>query len=368
MRVLVDVGHPAHVHLYARMLRLLEAEGHDYLVTARAKEVTVDLLKAKGLRHEVLQGKPRRGARVWGEWARRSGAVYRRARQYRPDILLGNLNPAIAHAGFLLRRPTINFLDHEPHIVRFPIGNWVTIPFTDTLVVPSAVRHDYGRKAIVVPSYKELAYLHPDHWSPDPGVQAWTRERTGGGRFALVRFVSWSAHHDVGKAGLSTEEKERLVHELARTMPTWISSEGPLPASLEPMRLPLPPESIHTVLHEAALFVGDSQTMATEAAVLGTPGVRSNQFVGPRDMGNFIELEERYGLLSNRRSFDDAMAEVRRLVADPTSKATARAARGRLLQDKIDLSAFLAWLVAGYPETARLARADPALATRRPPA
>lgn len=363
MRVLVDVGHPAHVHLYARLLQTLEREGHDYLVTARAKEVTVDLLRAKGLRHEVLQGTPKRGARVWGEWAARSAAVYRRAKRFRPDLLMGNLNPAVAHAGFLLRRPSINFLDHEPHIMALPIGNWVTIPFTSTLVVPSAVRHDYGRKAVVVPSYKELAYLHPAHWSPDPAIQRWLRESSGG-RFALVRFVSWTAHHDVGKGGLSNEEKVQLVDELRDSMPVWISAEGALPPSLEPYRLPLPPDAIHTVLHEAALFVGDSQTMATEAAVLGTPGVRSNHFVGPKDMGNFIELEERYGLLSNRRSFEDAMKEVRRLAADRSSKSEAAAARRRLLAEKIDLSAFLAWMVTDYPARAQQAKDDPTVFRR----
>lgn len=359
MRVLVDVGHPAHVHLYARLLTTLEAEGHDYLVTARDKEVTLELLRAKGLRHEVLGGKPKRGSRVWGEWVTRSGLVYRKAKEYRPDLLLGNLNPAIAHASFLLRKPSINFLDHEPHIVKLPIGNWVTIPFTDTLVVPSAVRHDYGRKAVVVPSYKELAYLHPDHWSPDPKVQAWLRE-TSGSRFALVRFVSWSAHHDSGDGGLTLDEKTQLVAEIARQMPVWVSSEEPLPAHLSKYKLPLPAQDIHTVLHEASLFVGDSQTMATEAAVLGTPGVRSNHFVGPKDMGNFIELEARYGLLSNRRSFAEALAEVRRLIADPQAKAKAQAARQRLLADKVDLTAFLAWLVKGYPDTVRQAQSDPA--------
>jgi predicted glycosyltransferase len=39
--------------------------------------------------------------------------------------------------------------------------------------------------------------------------------------------------------------------------------------------------------------------MTTEAAVLGTPAIRCNSFVGKRDMGNFIELEKKYGLIFN---------------------------------------------------------------------
>lgn len=359
MRILVDVGHPAHVHLYALTLQRLEQEGHEYLVTARDKEVTLDLLRAKGLRHEAIGGKPKRGAKVWSEWVGRSAKVYQAARRFRPDILLGNLNPAVAHAAFLLRKPSINFLDHEPHIMRVPVGNWVTIPFTSTLVVPSAVRHDYGRKAVVVPSYKELAYLHPNHWSPDPKVAAWLKAQAGG-PFALFRFVSWTAHHDVGKQGLSPQEKVRLVEDVAARMRVWISAEGDLPPALEQYRLPLPPEDIHTVLHEASLFVGDSQTMATEAAVLGTPGVRSNHFVGPKDMGNFIELEERYGLLANRRDFAAARQAVEALVSDPGAKARAQEARKRLLSEKMDLAAFFTWFIPNYPASREQCRTDPA--------
>jgi len=74
----------------------------------------------------------------------------------------------------------------------------------------------------------------------------------------------------------------------------------------------LPVEAIHDLLAFADCYVGDSQTMATEAALLGTPAVRTSAFVGDDDMSNFRELETEYGLL---QSFADEDAAIDRAVA-----------------------------------------------------
>ena len=42
------------------------------------------------------------------------------------------------------------------------------------------------------------------------------------------------------------------------------------------------------------MVVADTQTIVTEAAVLGTPAIRYNSFAGENDMGNFVELEQKY--------------------------------------------------------------------------
>lgn len=40
MKVLVDIGHPAHVHLFKNMIWERERKGHEILITAREKEIT----------------------------------------------------------------------------------------------------------------------------------------------------------------------------------------------------------------------------------------------------------------------------------------------------------------------------------------
>jgi hypothetical protein len=39
MKILIDIGHPAHVHFFKNAIRELEGRGHEVKVTARDKEV-----------------------------------------------------------------------------------------------------------------------------------------------------------------------------------------------------------------------------------------------------------------------------------------------------------------------------------------
>ena len=60
-----------------------------------------------------------------------------------------------------------------------------------------------------------------------------------------------------------------------------------------------PPELMHDALAYASLIVGDSQTMAAEAAVLGTPSLRVSSWKGRLDY--LEELESKYGLTESFR-------------------------------------------------------------------
>ncbi|MFC7231061.1 hypothetical protein ACFQMM_05875 [Saliphagus sp. GCM10025308] len=117
---------------------------------------------------------------------------------------------------------------------------------------------------------------------------------------------------------------------------------------------------IHDLLYYADLYVGDSQTMATEAAILGTPAIRSNSFVGDGDMSNFVELESTYGLLSSLSDERETLALARDLSTDPDAKARWRQKRRRLLDDKIDVTAYLLDTIL---ETAGEPRRKPGLET-----
>lgn len=51
MRIVVDIGHPADVHLFKNVIQILKANGHDVLVTARNKEITLDLMYKLGIKY-----------------------------------------------------------------------------------------------------------------------------------------------------------------------------------------------------------------------------------------------------------------------------------------------------------------------------
>ena len=51
MKILIDIGHPGHVHLFRPMAQELSAKGHDILFTCRQKEFEIELLKAAGFKY-----------------------------------------------------------------------------------------------------------------------------------------------------------------------------------------------------------------------------------------------------------------------------------------------------------------------------
>ncbi len=62
MRVLIDIGHPAHVHFFRRPAALLRERGYEVIVTSRHKDMAIDLLDAFGIPHVPLSVMGKGGA------------------------------------------------------------------------------------------------------------------------------------------------------------------------------------------------------------------------------------------------------------------------------------------------------------------
>jgi len=337
---MIDMGHPAHVHLFKNFIWEMQRRGHQIKVTARDKDVTRQLLDAYAIPYiPVGRSCLHKRSGLFREWAARDIQVYLEARRFKPDCLMGVLNPAVAHSSWLLGRRSVIFTDSEPESIGFPIADLLTLPFASTIISPTSVRHDYGKKGIRVNSYKELAYLHPNNFFPEKSILG--DLHLSPGEYVILRFIGWQAYHDHGKMGLSLEAKRKLIECLEGTSKVLISSELPLPEDLECYRLNITPDKLHHLLFYAKMLVCDSQTMATEAAILGTPAIRCNSFVGPGDMGNFLELEKKYNLLFNYRTEEKAVEKAIEIAQSTDIKAVWREKRMRCLKDKIDLSKFM---------------------------
>jgi predicted glycosyltransferase len=114
------------------------------------------------------------------------------------------------------------------------------------------------------------------------------------GKYYILRFASLNAHHDKGRKGINDALAVKLIEILSPSGQVFITSERPFSSELEPYRLPVHPADMHHVMAHASMYIGDSQTMAAEAAVLGVPSIRFNDFVG--ELSYLEELEHKYGL------------------------------------------------------------------------
>jgi len=334
VRILVSIHHPAQAHFFRYVVPELEARGHEVRVRVRDKEVASELLEAFDIDHRVLARKGDGLAALAASQLRYEALLLREARRFQPDVMASTGGVEIGHVAPLAGTRSVAFNDTEGSP-----SHYVSLPLVDLICTPRAHDRDFGERHVRYDGYQELAYLHPDRFQPSAD-----RLREAGvdpeEPYYVLRFVAWQAHHDVGKQGLSLAAKRELIEKLSARGQVYITSEAELPPEFEGYRNPVPPELAHDLLAFAQLYVGDSQTMTTEAALLGTPAVRSNSFVGEGDLSNFRELEERYELLYNRADDREALALVEELLADPTTEQTWERRRQRLLAEKIDVTAF----------------------------
>ncbi|MEM6621891.1 MAG: hypothetical protein AAF674_06645 [Pseudomonadota bacterium] len=336
MRLLIDVLHPAHVHFFRHFIEEMTARGHQCWILSREKDVATDLLDAFNLPHQVIS-QQRPG--LWmlaRELLQRVSSTRRAIQEFQPDLILGLMGPSIALAGRLTRRRTIVFYDNETtHRL-----NWIVCRLVDAWISPRAYRHDYGSKHLRYAGYHELAYLHPARFTVDPS-RLTAHGLDPAKPFSLLRFVAWESIHDGGETGLGLSGKRRAIELLGRMGDVYISSEHPLPAAFEAYRLNLPVEQIHHALAAATVVVGESSTMASEAACLGTHAV----FVSKSGRGVNDEQQARYGLVRNFNggSVPDALGYLEGLVTrNPDAiKAEAQAQRDHMLTEVVDVTAYL---------------------------
>lgn len=341
LRVLFDVGHPAQVHLFRNAIAELRARGHETFVTSREKEVTTDLLDAYDIAHRPLST---RGDSVPGlawELLVREWRLLGVARAFQPDVIVARLGPGPAHVSALVgcRYVAVSDTRVGSRAIR-ALYRGATLPFVDTVCAPADFDLSVPDERRRTLDFQELAYLHPDRFDPDPAV---LREHgiDPEAPFSVVRVAGWDAYHDVGHAGISPATLRALVDRLTDHGAVYVSAEGDLPPDLAAYRLPTDPEDVHHVLAYADCYVGDSGTMSTEAAMLGTPAIRTNTMVGDDDENVFRALEERYGLM---RSFSDeeaALSAVDDLLDSGIDRVDWAARRDRLVAEQPDVTAHI---------------------------
>lgn len=343
MRILIDVKHPAHVHFFRNFIKIMEKKGHKILVTARDKEMTIELLKKYKIKYIKLTSMGRGKTALARELPVRLYRFYKVAKKFKPDILLGLMGIIIAPVGRLLGIPSLVFYDTE----NARLTNSIAYAFCTKFITPTCYKKKLGEKNVRYRGYHELTYLHPNYFKPDPKVlkEAGLRE---GETFSIVRFVSWGASHDFGQKGITAQNKVKAVRELVKYGKVLVVSEGELPKELEVYRNKVEPSKIHDLMYYATLLYGESATMASEAAVLGTNAI----YLDNDGRGYTDEEENDFELVYNfSGSEGDQIKSIEKaveLISDKTSKKKARAKRKKLLKDKIDVTQFVVNQVSNF--------------------
>jgi len=351
LKIVVFAITPAQVHTFRNIVRTLENKEHQVKLIVRDHADVLPLLNTYGIKYSLC-GKARKSRYTkYLEAVPQVLKAYRIARRFDPDVLLGG--SLAAFIGFFLRKPCFVLGDTDVKTIQnlFVTRN----PFVKIIITPALFNLDLGKKHFRCNMYKELAYLHPNYYKPDPSIY----DLLGIGKddkYVILRFNAFDSAHDTGRHGFSFSEKLELVEQLRKYAYIFISYQSELPKELEPYKLPIPPHRIHDALYYAQLLVCDTGTMATEAAVLGTPAVNYSSFAAY--LGNFIELERKYNLIYSFRQFEPAIKKAAELLQQPDLKEQWAKKRQRVLADKVDITQLVVWAIENYPQSLSKVKED----------
>lgn len=359
MNVLIQLSHPAHFHLYKNVAKNLMDDGHKVFIMIKTKDILEDLLKQSGLPYYNILKEAHRKNKFGFLWDMlvRDWRMLRFVKKNKIDLLTGS-TVEVAQVGWLTGKARVNTGEDDMRIV--PLFQKIAGPFIQTMLSPvSCDNWKLEPKSIKYAGYHKLAYLHPNQFRPEKSVveKYFSTERP----YFVLRFAKLKAYHDIESDahGINTEIAQRLIDMLLPHGDVYITAERELEPQFEKYRLHIDPLDIHHVLAFAKLYIGDSQSMAVEAAMLGTPSLRFNDFAGR--IGVLEELEHTYKLTcaispSEPQRLYDKVAE---LLAMPDMGDAFQQRRLKMLSEKIDVTAFFTWFIENYPESRKTMRENP---------
>jgi uncharacterized protein len=348
MRLLIDIGHPGHVHYFRNLYFNLKDHGHKILIVARDKEVSFRLLDHYQIPF-ISRGKGsksffRRLIYLWDA----SFLIFRQGWKFRPDIIISFASPYASIASFFLRCRNIVLDDTE--VGRFE--RYIYKPLANIIITPSAFKEVLGKKQFRFNGFMELSYLLPAYFNPNPEILEYLGIGPGE-RFIIVRFVSWEARHDEGQTGLSIMQKHEIISLCQQYAKVFISSEGSLPETLEEYRLKINPHQLHDALSFASIYIGEGATTATEACILGTPSVYINSI-----NAGTLEEEEKFGILFNFRNYDGVIDKISQLLKE-NNKDYYKSLAKKMIDGRTDLTALLIWLIEGSGKNLKILKQEP---------
>lgn len=354
MNILIDIAHPAHVHLTRNTYFELTAKGHQVIVTVKDIPSAIKLLELYHIPYIYLGGKSDSLIGKAFLQLKFNLILWIIVIKYKIEIGFGS-SLTIAQLSKFTRIKSI-ILDDDDDDVE-PLFVKYAHSVADVILSPAcAIRKT--PKMIGYSGYHELAYLHPKRFSPDLSVLTEIGLNPNETYF-ILRFNAFKAHHDVGVQGLSIENKRRLIELLEKKGKVFITTERNIDEEFKKYQLLLSPEKVHSLMYYATMLVGDSQTMTSEAAVLGTPAIRCNTFVGRI---SYLEEEEHsynltYGFLPD--DSDAMFQKMQELLEMPDLKEVFQERRKKMLADKIDVTTFFVWFIENYPESAKIMKENP---------
>ncbi len=356
MNIAFYLAHPSQYYVFKQSILKLQNTGHKIHVFIKTKDILEDILIKDQINYvNVSPQKKKHG--FFGlliSVLQRNMSLFKHFKKKQFDLLVTAASES-CQVSYLKGIPSIVLNDDDASVIKkSALFGW---PFSSFIFAPESCNMGYwSKKTFFYKGYQKLFYLHPNYFNPDWEIvkKYVTNEKP----FFIIRSVSLTAHHDKNIRGLSNELVEKLIKKLSNHGNIYIFSERKLPETLENYKLKINPLHMHHLLYYAKMIIGDSQSMAHEAAVMGTISIRYNDFVG--QIGVLEELEHKYGLTfgitpDQPENLLSKAEEIANLNEDKTFRDKAIS----MINEMIDPTAFFVWFIENYPESKKIMKENP---------
>ena len=357
MKLMFYLGHPAHFHLFKNVIGHYSRGNGQVYIYSKKKDILDSLLSESGVDYEnILPEGRKNGLLSIGKGLfKRDALLYKYAKSIKPDLIIGT-SSEIAHISRFTGIPSLVFNDDDISVV--PYFSFIGCPFARVIICPESCKMGIWKyKTIHYSGYQKLAYLHPDVFKPNS--ENVKNIVTNNRPYCIIRLVELKAHHDSGIKGLSDMLVKSIINQLSDKYDVYISSERELPDSFKDYQLNLDPLNIHDAIAYSSLFIGDSQSMVHEAAVLGVPNIRFNDFSSR--IGVLEELEHKYGLTYGIKTSEPEklLGKIEYFINNNDLQNEWHKKRDRMLSDVINLNKMMMWIIDEYPNSIEILKENP---------
>lgn len=274
MRIWFDISNSPHVNMFYDLIKELESEGHEIIITSRPLANTVALLDQKGLKHTIIGQHYGKNIikKILG-YPIRVLQLYQFLKSKKVDIAVSQSSFHSPLVAKLLSVPSIYTNDNE-----YALGNKPSFFFATRILIPENMSLDsilgWGvpfKKIRRYPGIKEGIYL----WKKKEKVYELRDKNLTSKVHIFIRPEPQTAQYYSGKEYFLDDliialQKKYSITVLIRNADQYAHYTQ---ANFANINVPAKPMSFEEVASKCGLFIGAGGSMTREIALLGIPTI-----------------------------------------------------------------------------------------------
>ncbi len=358
MKILFVLYHPVDPYIvFESARRIEESGGETFFLIVEKEDIIKKIVDAHSFKNKVIgRGKNSFLGKTLNIFNIFYG-INRQIRKFKPNLIFSGTAPYTSFACKFNQIPLICWEDTETATFNWKYAHK---RIDSILMVESFYKDMPYDNVIKFNGYKELAYLHPNVFRPDKSIlgELGLKELD---KIVLMRFSALNAMHDIGLRSEALYNEDKIFNFINKIEKLYDAkvlismTERDLSGRFSKYKLRLDPSKYIHLLANCTLYVGEGTTTASEAGVLGVPWINIQR----TKRGYLIDQEENYGLGLRTDDVDFAFQKAEEFLKNETLKSEWKLKKDKLINDKIDVSAFFTWFIMNYPNSHKIMKENP---------